>query len=308
MSSGAWGSGNYGAGSWGGGVGFGALILERAQAFRENVVRLTFSRTLYFSSILDPPDAANASKFIMSPVPGTSGIDGTPARSVTVVRVGHPGVDDGIAPNEVGRIFDLELDRAMTSFPAAYSLQIIDVFTTDLSASFSTTVQFPALFRQIVQPQVQTGRLSRDISNPQTLRGVIASGVAVSEDNSEALSRLGVFSVDSRGDYAIDEGPENLRKRIIRRLITRKNGFAHLPGYGVGIPDLGSQLAVAARLAAAQADAEAQIKQEPDVADVAVKAIVDPTGNGIVRFRVFARPKLGPPLNFEVPFRYTLTG
>lgn len=298
MSSGAWGSGNYGAGSWGGGVG--PLSLESAKAIRENVLRLTFTTTLYYSSILDPEDTSNPEKFLVTPVSGTYGIDGEATRPVTAVRIGHPTVDDGILPGEVGRVFDITLDRAMTSYPGSYLVEIVDVYSTDLTLTYSGSIEIPALFKQIVPPQFQTGHLSRDIANPQTLRGALAAGIPFPD----ATAFLGTWRTDDTGDYAFDEGSENLRKRIMRRLITRKHAFAHLPGYGVGIPDLGKQLGVAARLASVQADAESQIREEPDVADVKVTILVDPSIAGLVRVRVFARPKQGAPLNFEVPFKY----
>lgn len=162
----------------------------------------------------------------------------------------------------------------------------------------STTMRAPAVFKEIVAVQLDSGRVTRDIANPQTLRGAVASGLSVPD--AEAL--LGTFRVDAQGDYAFDEGIETLRKRVIRRLITAKGGFAHLPNYGVGIPTLGKRLAVAANLATVAADAEAQIASEPDVADVGVRAIIDPTTPSVVRFQVRVRTKEGKASSFDIPF------
>lgn len=162
----------------------------------------------------------------------------------------------------------------------------------------TTTVRTPAVFKQIVAPQVDSGRVTRDIANPQTLRGAIAAGVSLPD--AEAL--LGTFRVDAQGDYAFDEGIETIRKRVVRRLVTAKGGFAHLPLYGVGIPALGKRLAVAANLAAVAADAEAQILGEPDVAEVSVRPIIDPATPSIVRFQIRVRTKEGKASVFDVPF------
>lgn len=162
----------------------------------------------------------------------------------------------------------------------------------------TTTLRTPAVFKEIVAVQLDSGRVTRDIANPQTLRGALASGVSVPD--AEAL--LGTFRVDAQGDYAFDEGVETIRKRVIRRLITMKGGFAHLPLYGVGIPGLGKRLAVAANLAAVAADAEAQIAGEPDVAGVKVRPIIDPSVPGVVHFQVRVQTKEGKQSAFDVPF------
>lgn len=162
----------------------------------------------------------------------------------------------------------------------------------------TTTVRAPAVFKEIVAPQVDSGRVTRDLANPQTLRGAVASGVALPD----AAALLGTFRVDAQGDYAFDEGVETIRKRVVRRLVTMRGGFAHLPNYGVGIPALGKRLAVAATLAAVAADAESQILSEPDVAEVSVRPVIDPRAPGLVRFQVRVRTKEGKPTEFDVPF------
>lgn len=293
-----WGAGLWGSSEWGGG-GAGALTLTSVRAYRENVIRLTFAEKVYWTGIFDEKDAAITTKYAIAPVAGTKGVDGSDARAVNIVRVNRPLIIDGLTAAEEGRILELVLDRPMTSFPAAYTLTITNVYSENLANVYSGTNQFPALYRQIAPPQIEQGTPSRDIANPQTLRGLVQAGIAVNE----AQRMLGVMRVDATGDYAFDGGIENLRKRAIRRIITRKNGFAHLPGYGVGIGDYGKQLGVAARLAFITSDSEAQIRQEPDVADCRVRAFVDPTP-GIVRFQVWIQPKEGAAIDFVVPFRY----
>lgn len=291
----SWGS-VWGGGAWGGGS-LAALTVESVLAVRENVFRVTFNVPVYYSSILDPPDAARIEKYAATPVAGSTGLDGSPARAVLVARVDLIGEDGEVVIGGSGRRLDVVLDRPMTPHAALYDVSLTDVFAADLGSSLTTTIRTPAVFKEIVAVQVDSGRVTRDFANPQTLRGAIASGVALPD----AAELLGTFRIDAQGDYAFDEGVETLRKRVVRRLVTVKGGFAHLPTYGVGITTLGKRLAVAATLATVAADAEAQIRDEPDVAEVAVRPVIDPAVPSIVRFQIRIRTKEGKPTAFDVP-------
>lgn len=113
---------------------------------------------------------------------------------------------------------------------------------------------------------------------------------------------LGVTTLGEDGDYASDLPPATLKKRVVRRLITKKDAYAHLPGYGVGIPQMAKQLARPGVLALKAAEAESQISQEPDVRSVSCTAQIV---NGIAWFRVAVVPRVGRPTTFKVPFAIT---
>jgi hypothetical protein len=276
---------------WGGGS-TAAIDLLAALAVRENVVRLSFSAPVYYSGLLDSPDASRVDKFTVAVVAGTVGMDGSAVRAVTVVYSQLPGEIDGLSAAQVGYFLDLVLDRPMTPHPALYLASVAGVFSSDLSDEVSASVQVPAVFRKLAVPQADVPRLSRDFANAQA--GVIAS-------DGDPLN-LGTLRVDDTGDYAFDEGLTNFRKRAIRRLVTRKGGFAHLPTYGVGVPYEGKRLATSAVLSRLAADAEAQIGLEPEAAAVRVRPVVDPSVPGLVRFPVVIKPKVGKPQAFDVPF------
>jgi hypothetical protein len=91
------------------------------------------------------------------------------------------------------------------------------------------------------------------------------------------------FVFDSGGDVAPQGGIENLRKRIYRRLVTPKNAFAFLPGYGTGLRL--SQPQSVRVLQSLQMDIEQQVKQEPEVEAVAVSLRQDPLGILFVSLR-----------------------
>lgn len=130
----SWGFGTWGGSPWGGGP-LGAIAVESVLAVRENVMRVTFNVPVYYSSILDPPDASRPEKFSVTPVAGTFGLDGTPARPVSVARVDLVGEDGEVVIGGGGRRLDLVLDRPMSPHAALYDVAMTDVFAADLGSS-----------------------------------------------------------------------------------------------------------------------------------------------------------------------------
>lgn len=294
---GSWGDGTWGAGSWGGGLGIGFQFLD-AIAIRENVIRVEFSEAFYFTGLFDPGDASVSSNWAVSANEATTGISGDSARDVSVIYVQLSGEDDGVFGSDIGRFLNVVLDRPMTSWPAEYSITWSNIFSADLTETSAGTFTLFGTYRQLETPQIQVPTPSRDLANPQTLLAAQSSlpvpTVAIA---------LGTFGVDDRGDYALDEGDVNLKKRILRRLMTRKNAFAHLPGYGVGVPDRIKTLGTAAALAALRADAEAQIMQEPDVQQVRVLILIPSNAPNLVRLRIAVKTKVGKPVAFDASFQ-----
>jgi hypothetical protein len=129
-----WGSGVWGGSSYGGGP-LAAIAVESVLAIRENVYRVMFNVPVYYSSILDPPDASRVEKYAVTPVAGTTGLDGTAARPVMVARVDLIGEDGEVVFGGAGRVLDLVLDRPMTPHPALYDVTLTDVFAADLGSS-----------------------------------------------------------------------------------------------------------------------------------------------------------------------------
>lgn len=130
----SFGSGSWGGGSWGGGP-LAAITVESVLAVRENVMRVTFNVPVYYSTILDPPDASRVEKYAVVPVAGTFGLDGTAARPVSVARVDLIGDDGEVVVGGSGRRLDLVLDRPMTPHEALYDVTMTDVFAADLGSS-----------------------------------------------------------------------------------------------------------------------------------------------------------------------------
>jgi hypothetical protein len=303
--SGAWGEGQWGEGPWGGGVTGSSLALLTAVAIKENVMRLTFTQPVYFSTYLDPADASNPAKYAVTAMPGTFGSDGSPARAVSVATVTLATTSDGVAQSAYGSVVDLSLDRMMTSYPASYAVTVAGVYSADLMNEIeSVTMTAPAVFRAIEQPSLASPAISADLANPQTFAGAISAGVIPSKAIAASVN-LGSFAVDESGDYALDRGTANLQKRILRRLVTSPNGFAHLPGYGVGVPQYGKRLVQSQSLTNVVAQGEQQIANEPDVSKVKIVPRVSTDGSGLVYLTVLVQPVAGTALAYTVPFGTT---
>ncbi len=274
-----WGGASWGGSPWGGAVG--PFAFATIFPHRENVLRIGFSTPPNATGLLDVADALSPSHYSVAAV--GVGLDAEPARAVVVVDavVAVEQVD----PSRVGRLIDLVLDRAMSPDPSQYVLTYSGILSFDLSTSLSGTVSTYAVFRLIQPPTAEFATPTVDFASRQTA----ASGSSV----------LGLTPVGEDGDYAVDVGVLTLKKRVIRRLITRKGKFAHLPLYGVGVLDQIKRLAKPGVLATLAADAQIQIGSEPDVASVIVTAFVR---DEIAWFRVRVQPKVGREQQFAIPF------
>ncbi len=285
-SPGAWGSGRWGAGPWGGGVGA-LLTLTSALAVRENVVRLFFSQPVYFSSVLDPPDASNIVHYTIDPVDGSTDQLGQPARPVNVIFAQLPNAASSppVDPGAVGTAIDLLLDRPMSSLPASYTVNVFGLMNDKQTTSLDpTSVTFPAVYRELSPPSLETAAPMRDIANPQTL-------AALKEVAPDVLNAIATFVVGDDGDYAFDQGVTNLKKRVIRRIFTKKGGFLHLPNYGVGITSYGKKLARLDTIGKITTDARIQIQREPDVAKALISSDVRRTVPEMLRLHIAIKPR-----------------
>lgn len=277
MSKAGYGNGPYGLSPYGDGSPA-PLNLLRAVATAENVVQLQFDQPVYWSGLLDEFDASQTQDFLVNIVAGTIGLDGNPVQPVAPATVAVSTVLPlGAGP---GTCLDVTLDRPMSSAPTLYTITVEDLASADLISLLSpTTLQFEGLYHLLSIPSVASPTPRRDFANPQTASNAGALGVVSNVG-------LGTFVVDSSGDYAIDQGVESYKKRVMRRLMTVPGGFVHLgQGYGVGIPSLGKKLALASTRQQVKATAELQIMQEPETESVTVSTMMTQDG----RFFIMAR-------------------
>jgi hypothetical protein len=283
MTSAGWGAGAWGSAPWG--IGSDPLAILSALAVRENVVRVTFNQAVYFSGILDPGDASNPARFVVRGISGI-GLDGVPVYDVRAVTIAEVG--DG------GAVLDVTVDRPFAQYPCVYRVSanalksVTGRFIIAGSSAGFDGVQ--AGVREFALDQILA---TSDFANPQNAAAL--QGLP----NSQALTSaaLGTFRPDGTGDYAKDSGLVSYNKRVIRRVMANKDGFAHLKGYGLGPASLTKRTGKPGLRELLASDAEDQIRQEPETLSVAVRVVS--VGAKTV-YQVRAQTKYGPS-NLDIP-------
>ena len=294
MSGGGWGASPWGSGEWGAGS-VTALQLLAAVAVRENVLCLTFNAAPRFPRTLDPTDASNVERYSIVPVPGTYGADDEPTRPVRVVLVERAAI-----PFSFGSVLDVTVDRPFSPWASEYRVAVNQLETDGgvMLDPSATSLTFPGLYRMLRVQSTSNPLPSRDVANPQTYQDQLDP---IPQAGDAAF--LGVIPVSSDGDYAFDEGVANLRKRVLRRILTAPGGFASLPGYGVGIAQYGKRLGTAGVRQQLATESERQIALEPDVVSVKVRLFTDPTQPSITRLVATIRSHLGGDVVVQLPLQ-----
>lgn len=283
-----WGAGGWGRTPWGAGSAA-SFSLVSAFAVRENVVRLTFSAPPYFSGVGDPGDAADPSHFTVRAVSGV-GIDGAPVRAVLPVSVERAAVEGA-----AGTLLDITVDRPFSQYPCVYSVTALNVRSSlGMALGLGATKQFLAVQAGMRANSGDALVAGRDIANPQTLQSLF-DPVPGAKDISS--SKLGTYLADGTGDLAADFGLTSYAKRVIRRIMSKKNGFAHLPGYGLGAVDQVKKLARPGVREALASDAENQIRQEPETLACSVRVVVR---GDLTIYQVAAKTRFGD-VNLDIP-------
>lgn len=283
-----WGLGAWGSSGWGIPAPGDDLELVSAEPWRENVVRLGFNLPVHFTALLDPFDASDVSRYSIVVVDGTVGEDGQPARPVLPAHVELPSVDGAR-----GRFLDLVVDRSFSPYPARYLVSVhqLRASTGELLLPGKTSMEFDGLAaaRSVQMREALIGR--GDFANPQSPLGVPIGAAAL----------LGSYPVNESGDYASDRGLASYKKRVVRRLTSRKGAFRHLRDYGVGAIDQVKQLDRPGLREQLAADAETQIKREPETLSVKVSIVTLEEHPNVAWFRIRAKTRDGN-VGMDVPF------
>lgn len=263
------------------------LSLVTALALRENLVRLTFDQPVYFTNVLDPGDASNVVRYALAAKSDTIGSDGMPPRGVLPALAEHPSP----------AVIDLWTDRKMSPYPSRYIVALngllADVTLDPLGVSQK---EFYGLRAGVPVPSPDRAVSNADLANPQTLSGAL-DPLAL-----PTSAVLGTLPVDDTGDLAKDEGLASYKKRVIRRLTTRKGRFKHAPTYGTLMLESVKLLARPGLLQSLAADAEDQIRQEPET--IAVKVQIVAQGS-IAFYRIRVRCSFGQTVDMTVPISIT---
>ena len=280
-----WGSSGWGASGWGAPTLADALTILSAVAVRENCVRLTFNLILAYTDVRGLVDAADPDNYVIEPVEDTIGEDGLPPRPVFPVLV-----EQVKRPDVNGKAIDVWLDRRLSPYPAQYRVRGVRSVAANGAALSSLIAVFHGVTWAPPTPENATTPAT-DIANPGYESASIPGSTQI----------LGVYPTTSQGDYATDQGLVSYKKRIFRRLTTRRGRFAHLPNYGVGLLDQIKRLAKPSIKQTIAAQAEAQIREEPETLDVRVTITSDANTPGLFRFRVQARTGVYGTVNLDIP-------
>lgn len=247
------GSGSFGVTPWGGAISTDLRVLN-VVAIKENVFRITFSEPPIFTGVLDTKDASSVKRYSVTAISTTTGMDGLPARKVLPAEISLAGGG--------GTEIDLTTDRPMSPYPARYLVAVNGVFSSSSGLPINSCfTSFPVygVYRKLHTQLPELAVPGRDIANPWTLAAQLDPVPILGN------AQLGIIPIDDSGDYAFDEGVISLKKRILRRLVTKKGAFIFMPSYGVGIIEKLKKLNSAAARSDVAAEAQSQIQQEPDV-------------------------------------------
>lgn len=292
--SGGWGGGGWGSTPWGSG-GDNLRVLQ-AQAIRENVVRVTFSEPPLFNEELDANDASNPRRFSIQVVVGTVGLDSRPTRPVRPCKV-----DISREQLAGGASLDVWVDRHFSPYPGEYVITASQLVTAAGLPLDPTATSAPFLgLAALIGPNLTELAIPRtDFAQPDNLAALL------DPIGSTASDLLGTMPVDSTSDYATDDGVTSYKKRIFRRLVTKKGTFLHLPGYGVGSLDQVKRVGYPDVRANLESDAESQIREEPETLSCVVALTASPNGLWILQAKI--RTQSFGNVTVSAPFSPTAT-
>lgn len=280
-----WGLGSWGLSPWGSGAEPPRLV--SANAIRENAIRLVFDQAVRLDDSGGPRDGARIDFYGVLPVVGTVGLDGEPARPVSVARVAPAGSG--------GAAVELGLDRPLTHWPSRYVVTAFGVWSLSgfpIDPEASSAVVEGVRAAKAPRPRADSAEIvGADIALPFTASAANASrGIG---------TLLGAYTVDATGDFAWDAGLTTLMKRVLRRLFTEPGTFSHLPSYGLGLRNKVKRLATATELRRLEREAESQVRREPEVESCSVR--IAHRGAGIHDMSVKVKTRFGLEASTSVP-------
>lgn len=209
---GAYGTGPYGSGYWGGGSVLSFEEFGKAYATGDRIVRIELVTEPLHSTTTGAGDALNPRTWQIT--------DPTSGKSWTSLAVRE-------VSSKIFEILTLEvLPKHFTS------LSLGTITLKSVSGVPFPTLAFPfngnflAINNTDESRTAARGYLPKDLANVQ---------VAPATTGAAADMVGGTLQIESSGDYATMYGEALVRKLILRRLVSKKGDFFHLPDYGLGL-------------------------------------------------------------------------
>lgn len=236
--------------------GGGGLHLVRVVAVGGQLFRAVFNKSPKAKSSLASNDALNAGNYSLTVLAGQA----TTPLCVGVFQLIEFPAFGLLAAGEVG--VDVQTDR-----PLVVGLSYQVAVQPRLAAADGDSMGSPYL-----ASFVGAARPTRTRRNSRSMSDII--------DFASGDAGLTVVA----GDIGTATGLDSTRIRCFRRILTAKNAFAHLPGYGIGFQP--KQPLSTARTGALKTDLAQQLRQEPDVSSATSNIQQDARGFVLVTANV----------------------
>ncbi len=267
-----WGLDQWGLEKWGGVDPLPPLTLDSALAISTKEVQVTLNREPQSLAPTAPGDALNPDTWIIQR------LDTAQIFSTLSVRQLSP---------LVFVVNVLEDFGPSTATHRILSTTLLDADGGQISNPPLNRADYAGILSAEAKDEVTRARLRinavRDVANPP----LPATGTGTTVG--------GTLIINNAGDYDLESGAPLLRKLIIRRLITTKGGFFHLPDYGLGLGV--KETLPAANLITLRAEAIRQIKREPEVEETDVQLTLSTQNELTVRIR--AKTRTGGDVDFS---------
>ncbi len=240
-----WGTSAYGLSPWGGSAEVELSILG-AHARSELSVRVVLSRGALAHSSAGVGDALNPRTW-------------TVLRSDTLFQFVVLSVRE-VSAVIPGTVFELYLLQKLAPFGVEHVVKALPLVTPQ-GQRVATPRTFTFEGCQAAPTNAQAARATMvDLAKPQLSDGMGGA----------------VFTVETSGDYGVEQGIPLLRKLFYRRITTTPGGFFHLTQYGLGVRLKAPYNAP--QLIALKAEAERQLRLEPEVEAASVSVRLDTDG------------------------------
>ena len=261
--------GPWGSTPWGGAIEppLAGFYVVSALATGSNTFRVWFSEPPRFTTPIAADSAANMTNFVLTRT-DTGGV---------IQLLGASQVaDDALA-------LDFVRLGVWESHLITYHIQAGDTLVSTVAAhalidpKYAEFLGLPAS----VQPLEETQELA-DLRNPQTDETRINGGLVVS----------------TAGEYQLEAGVSLVKKLIIRRIVTERDSFVHLQGYGESVSP--ARFWTTVDLMLFQTSLERGVRKEPEVESARVAITL--AASGVLTVGVRARLRNSPQtLQFDVP-------
>lgn len=176
--------------------------------------------------------------------------------------------------------YDIRLMHDLTAYPSQHT-----VSSETLEDSIGETLVAPksATFAGLGVSAARSRTAQIDLDSAHVLSGRVP----------------GTLSVDHGGDYRGQSGASLLRKLVIRRLMTMRGGFFHMPTYGQGL--MVKETIVSTDLVKLRKEISLQLLEEPEIDSA--EARLSLSSSGVLTIAVRARLVTGQEesVSLEVP-------